>query len=316
MARILQPVLRVRRKNVEFVVVSSVGIGSTLSLQQPNPLDYNLATGNVTNSPATSSLSFLNAPSAGPSDPASTSSATSGSSAPQAFDASLQAFLVQLQSALGNGGATGQSAPAGAANPLTPTSAQASLGVDADGDQDGSQAQAGQVTGHHHGHHHHKASSATGGTNGPANASTLQNDVNNLVSDLFSMLQQTGSSMGTGLTATTASASGSNSDPSSSATAVASSSSSTNTSDPTLAQTDPNSLVSIANTLSLDLLNAIQAYSSPNALQSIHCVGVFRNAAFRTILILNRHSAARAATCEMFTGSLRQWSRPHAAERF
>src|SRR5450631_3511313 len=109
MARILQPVLRVRRNDVEFVMVSSVGIGSSLGLQQPNPLDYNLATGDVTNSPATSSLSFLNAPSAGPSDPASTLTATSGSSAPQAFDASLQAFLVQLQSALGNG-ATGQSA--------------------------------------------------------------------------------------------------------------------------------------------------------------------------------------------------------------
>jgi hypothetical protein len=274
MARILHSVLRVRRNDVEFVMVSSVGIGSSLGLQQPNPLDYNLATGDVTNSPATSLLSFLNAPSAGPSDPASTSSATSGSSAPQAFDASLQAFLVQLQSALGDGGATGQSAPAGAANPLAPTSAQASMGVDADGDQDGSQTQAGQVTGHHHGHHHHKASSATGGTNGPANASTLQNDVNNLVNDLFSMLQQTGSSTGTGPTGTTGGASGSNSDPSSSVTAVASSSSSTNTSDPASAQTDPNSIVSIANTLSQDLLNAIQAYSSPNALQSIQSASV------------------------------------------
>jgi hypothetical protein len=207
-----------------------VGIGNSLGLQQPNSLNYNLATSDVTNSPATSLLSFLNAPSTAPSDPASTSSTTSGSSAPQAFDASLQAFLVQLQSALGNG-ATGQSAPADAANPLAPTS-------------------------------------ATGGTNGPANASTLQNDVNKLVNDLFSMLQQTGSSMGTGSTATTASASGSNSDPSSSATAVASSSS-TSASDPTSAQTNSNSLVSIANTLSQDLLNAIQAYSSPNALQSI-----------------------------------------------
>jgi hypothetical protein len=267
MARILLSVLRVRRNDVEFVMVSSVGIGSSLGLQQPNPLNYNLATGDVTNSPATSLLSFLNAPSTAPSDPASTSSTTSGSSAPQAFDASLQAFLVQLQSALGNG-ATGQSAPADAANPLAPTSAQASMGVDADGDQDGSQAQAGQLTGHHHGHHHHKVSSATGGTNGPANASTLQNDANKLVNDLFSMLQQTGSSIGTGSTATTASASGSNSDPSSSATAVASSSS-TSASDPTSAQTNSNSLVSIANTLSQDLLNAIQAYSSPNAQQSI-----------------------------------------------
>lgn len=111
MARILLSVLRVRRNDVEFVMVSSVGIGSSLGLQQPNPLNYNLATGDVTNSPATSLLSFLNAPSTAPSDPASTSSTTSGSSAPQAFDASLQAFLVQLQSALGNG-ATGQSAPA------------------------------------------------------------------------------------------------------------------------------------------------------------------------------------------------------------
>jgi len=247
-------------------MVPSVGIGNSSGLQQTDPFNCNSANSGAANSSSTSLLSFLSAPSSGAIDPTQLASSTGESTPTQTFDARLQAFLVQLQAALGNG-AVGPSASAGAADPIGATSAQASTGVDADGDQDGSSSQVGQVTGHHHGHHHHKPSAATNETNGPVDASGLQNDVNKLVNDLFSMLQQTGSSTGPISTATTASANGSSSDPSSSTTAVVSSTS-TGANDPTSAQIDPNSYASIANTLSQDLLNAIQAYSSQYSLQS------------------------------------------------
>lgn len=244
-------------------MVSSVGIGSSSGLQQTNLLNCNSANNDATNSSASSLLSFLSTPSAGANDPTQSASSTGGSTATQPLDPGLQAFLVQLQAALGSG-AAGQPAPAGATDPLGAASAPTGA-VDADGDQDGSQAQTGQVTGHHHGHHHHQETSAANGANGPAGTASLQTDVNKLVNDLFSMLQQTGS--GASSTATSTSANGSSSDPSNS-TVAAASSSSTSIGDPASAPTDPNSLAAIANTLSQDLLNAIQAYSPSNAQQS------------------------------------------------
>lgn len=125
--------------------------------------------------------------------------------AAQSFDANLQSIFAQLQSASSANSAVGQSASVGAANSLGSSSAQPGAGIDADGDNDGSQAQATQQSGHHHGHHHHRPLGAADGANG--SASGLQNDVNKLVSDLFNMVQQLGSSTGTSSTATSPTAS-------------------------------------------------------------------------------------------------------------
>ena len=179
-------------------------------------------------------------------------------SAFQQFDSSIQSFLVQLQSALGNT-TSGQTTTASTGAPTTTaTSGTQTAAVDGDGDNDGSPASAssatsgtsasatGQTTGHHHHHHHSEASQAANGTD-PSSA--VQNDLNNLVSDLSTLLNANGN--GTGAAGTTTAANGTTDGTSS--TSADANSATGGTAGNTPAQ-------SFASTLAQDLLRALQSY--------------------------------------------------------
>lgn len=184
-------------------------------------------------------------------------------SAFQQFDSSIQSFLVQLQSALGNT-TTGQTTTASTGAPTTTasTSGAQTAAVDGDGDNDGSPASTsatasgtstsatGQATGHHHHHHHGGGSATSQAANGTDPSSAVQNDLNNLVSDLSTLLNANGSS--TGATGTTTAASGTSTGGTSSTSADADSATGSTASN-TSAQ-------SFASTLAQDLLRALQSY--------------------------------------------------------
>ena len=111
----------------------------------------------------------------------------------QQFSTILQNMLLQMQSAAANSTSSDPSqtgTPAVDPNTAAATAGgqAASTAVDADGDHDGSTSAVGQ--GHHHHHHHQQTAASTDSGQGvdPSASSTLQSDVNKLVSDLFSAM--------------------------------------------------------------------------------------------------------------------------------
>jgi len=132
-----------------------------------------------------------------------TSSSATGTRSTNSTNGGLQSFLDQLQSALGNI-AGAQSTSVSGTSLLPSTSAQTGTSSNAIVNSDNNQQTVGQVNSRHHGHHHHAQEGlTTADTSGSTNDSNLQSDASKLVTDIFSMLQQTSSKTSIGPTTST-----------------------------------------------------------------------------------------------------------------
>ena len=180
------------------------------------------------------------------------------------LDSDMQAFLVQLQSAMGGASPTA-GAPSTTGMLGAPTTDPS--GADTSGTDAATGQPAEQVHHHHHGGgHHHGGVEASGAGTADASSATgdqgLQSDVDALVSELFNLAGATAGSTGTAA----ATAGTSTAQPAAAtATATATTAAAGSTGPATPGTTAPSdSPQSLGDVLAQDFMRAVQSYASIN----------------------------------------------------